>query len=406
MKFSYVAKDKEGKRIKGQINAESEQAAADSLFQVNLIPISISLQTSTSLSDFLSLYFHVGLPRLEDIMMLSRQMYSLTKAGVPLVRSIRVVTISTSNAALKSALADVFTDLESGLSLSVAMSKHKLIFPSLMISLVSIGENTGSLDEVFRQLSVHFERESDTRKKIKSATRYPIIVMVVICIAVGVINVIVIPAFSAFFKQFKATLPLPTRILIASSDFTINYWYIVLLGLLSIFMILVYAINTKEGEMVYDTYKIKIPIIGGILKRALLARFSRMFSLCIRTGVPLLQSIQLIAAATDNVYINEKILGMRTDIEKGESLTASAKNTGLFTELVLQMMLIGEETGETDRLFDEVGSFYEQEVDFEVERLGASIEPILISIISVIVLVLALGVFLPMWNLSQISMGK
>lgn len=406
MKFSYVAKDKDGKRIKGQINAESEQSAADSLFRVNLIPISISAQTLTSFSDFLGIYFHIGLPRLEDIMMLSRQMHSLTKAGVPLVRAIRVVTISTSNPALKSALTDVFTDLESGLSLSVAMSKHKLIFPSLMISLVNIGENTGSLDEIFKQLSVHFERESDTRKKIKSATRYPIIVMVVISIAVGVINVVVIPAFSAFFKQFKAELPLPTRILIASSQFTLDYWYIVLLGLLGIFMLLIYAVNTKEGEMVYDTYKIKMPIIGSILKRALLGRFSRMFSLCIRTGVPLLQTIGLIAAATDNVYINEKILQMRTDIEKGESLTASAKNTGLFTELVLQMMLIGEETGETDRLFDEVGSFYEQEVDYEVERLGASIEPVLIAVISGIVLVLALGVFLPMWNLSQVTMGK
>jgi MSHA biogenesis protein MshG len=406
MKFSYVAKDKEGKRIKGQINAESEQGAADALFRVNLVPISISAQTSASLSDFMGIYFHLGLPRLEDIMMLSRQMYSLTKAGVPLVRAIRVVTISTPNPALKSALADIFTDLESGLSLSVSMSKHKLIFPSLMISLVSIGENTGSLDEVFKQLSTHFERESDTRKKIKSATRYPIIVMVVIFVAVGVINVVVIPAFSAFFKQFKTELPLPTRILIASSEFTMNYWYLVLLILLAIFMLLVYAVNTKQGEMIYDTYKIKTPIIGGILKRALLARFSRMFSLCIRTGVPLLQTIGLIAAATDNVYINDKILGMRTDIEKGESLTASAKNTGLFTELVLQMMLIGEETGETDRLFDEVGSFYEQEVDYDVERLGASIEPILIGIISGIVLVLALGVFLPMWNLSQVTMGK
>ena len=172
------------------------------------------------------------------------------------------------------------------------------------------------------------------------------------------------------------------------------------------FMLFIYFINTKEGEMIYDTYKIKFPLIGSILKRALLARFSRMFSLCIRTGVPLLQTIQLIASATDNAYIHQKILGMRTDIEKGESLSASAKNTGLFTELVLQMMLIGEETGETDRLFDEVGSFYEAEVDYDVERLGASIEPILISVISGIVLVLALGVFLPMWNISQVSMGK
>jgi MSHA biogenesis protein MshG len=406
MKFSYVAKDKEGKRIKGEINAESEQNAADALLRVNLIPISIKPKTLTSFSDFLSIYFHIGLPRLEDIMMLSRQMYSLTKAGVPLVRSIRVVTISTSNPALKSALTDIFTDLESGLALSVAMSKHKLIFPSLMISLVSIGENTGNLDEIFRQLSIHFEREVDTRKKIKSATRYPIIVMVVITVAIAVINVVVIPAFSSFFKQFKAELPLPTRILIASSEFTINYWYIVLLVLLSLFILLVYAVNTKEGELIYDTYKIKMPIIGSILKRALLSRFSRMFSLCIRTGVPLLQTIGLIAAATDNVYINDKILQMRSDIEKGESLTASAKNTGLFTELVLQMMLIGEETGETDRLFDEVGSFYEQEVDYDVERLGASIEPILITVISGIVLVLALGVFLPMWNLSQVTMGK
>lgn len=403
MRFTYHAKNKLGKFVKGTIEASSETVASELLGKMDLIPFQIESAGSSNVSDFLGLYLHLGTPSLEHIMIFCRQMYSLTKAGVPLVRSFRVVTSSTTNDMMKNALNDVVTNLESGVNLATSMEKHPLVFPNIMVALVSVGENTGSLDEVFRQLSVHFEKETDTRKKIKAAIRYPIIVLVVITIAIGVINVVVIPAFSAFFQQFKSELPLPTRILIATSDFTVNYWYVVLMALLFCFMSFIYFVNTPRGELIFDTYKLKIPLVGSIINRALLGRFARMFSLCIKTGVPLLQSIQLIAGATDNVFVCNKILTMRVEIEKGESLTAAAKKTNLFTDLVLQMMMIGEETGEIDKLFDEVGHFYEQEVDYEVQRLGASIEPVLIAFIGGIVLLLALGVFLPMWNISQVA---
>jgi len=406
MKFLYQAKNKEGKVVKGQVEATSRESAASAILKLSLIPILIEPKPGEGLSIFLATYFKVGLPSLENIMMFCRQMASLTRAGVPLVRSIRVVMITTHNKMLKDALEDVLTNLESGVNLATSLERYPLVFSTLMVSLVRVGENTGSLDEVFRQLAMHFERETDTRKKIKAAIRYPITVLVVISIAIGVINVVVIPAFSAFFKQFKSVLPLPTRILIAASDFTVNYWYLVLIGLLLTFMFLVYLVNSPEGEMVYDRLKLRIPLVGGIIKKALLARFARMFALCMKTGVPLLQSIQLIARSADNVFIYKKIVGMRADIERGESLTTAANNTGMFTELVLQMMLIGEETGEIDKLFDEVAHFYEEEVDYQVSRLGASIEPVLIVCIGGIVLILALGVFLPMWNLSQVAMSR
>jgi len=405
MKYSYQAKNMQGITIKGVVEAESENQAADILANNHLIPFKIQLTKASTLQEFMTFYFHFGMPGTEDLMMFCRQMYSLTKAGVPLVRAVRVVMKSSKNKLLKESLDSIVTEVESGQTISAAMKKHPLVFPNLIISLVSVGENTGSLDEVFRQLAIHFEREADTRRKIKSATRYPIMVLVVIAVAVGVINIVVIPAFSSFFQQFKATLPLPTRILIATSNFTVEYWYLVILGLLGTFVAMVYAVNTPQGERVYDTYVLSFPILGSIIKRSLLARFARMFSLCVRTGIPLLNAIQLIADATDNVYVCDRIMTIRIDIEKGESLTTSANKTGLFTELVLQMMLIGEETGELDKLFDEVGRFYEEQVDYDIQRLGSAIEPILIACIGGIVLVLALGVFLPMWNISQTAMA-
>ena len=350
-------------------------------------------------------YYNIGGPTIQDMVMFSRQMHSLIRAGVAIVRSIRVVSKSSRNKQLQEALAEVIAGVEHGQTLSVSMRRFPHVFPTLMIALISVGESAGKLDEVFKQLAVHFSRDFETKKQIKSATRYPMMVIAVISVAVGVINLVVVPAFADFFKNFDAELPLPTRILIGTSDFAINYWQYVLLIIFSLIFSWIGYIRTEPGRMFLDRSKLKIPVVGSLLKEALLARFSRAFALSIRTGVPLLDSIKVVAMATDNVYVADKILGMRDFIERGESLTLAAENTKMFSQLVLQMMAIGEETGEVDKLLDEVALFYEEEVEYRLKRLGDSIEPILIVVVAGLVLVLALGIFLPMWDISNVALG-
>ncbi|HXH54480.1 MAG TPA: type II secretion system F family protein [Gammaproteobacteria bacterium] len=406
-RFEYQGRSKTGKAAMGVIDGVNESAVAIELIRGGTTPISIvPYVEKTPTFSKLTLFFNLDAPSAQDLSFLTRQMHSLVKAGVPIVRAVHVVQESCKNFKLKVALADVLATLEAGQSFGSALRKHPNIFPTLMTALVNVGENTGSLEEVFGQLSVHFERDIRTRNQIKAAIRYPVIVIIVISLAIVVINIFVIPAFAKFFGQFKATLPLPTRILIGVSDFFVNYWGLMLGVLLGIICGVNAYIRSTKGRRQWDILKLKIPMIGDIMKRAMLARFARSFALSMRTGVPLLESIGMIARATDNVYVSEQILLMRTYIEHGESLTLSAGKSEMFTPLILQMLGIGEETGEIDKLLDEVADYYEQEVDYDVKKLGDAIEPILIVMISGMVLLLALGIFLPMWDIWKVSLGK
>lgn len=406
-RFHYQGRNKAGKEAMGIVDGINESAVAIELIREGITPISIAPYVAKEAAfSKLTFFLNLDAPSIQDLSFLTRQMHSLVKAGVPIARAVRVVQESCKNYKLKVALADVLATLEAGQSLGSALRKQPQIFPTLMTALVNVGENTGSLEEVFRQLTVHFERDIRTRNQIKAALRYPIIVVVVISLAIVVINILVIPAFAKFFTQFKATLPLPTQILIGVSNFFVHYWGVMLGALLGIVFGITAYIRTERGRRQWDILKLKIPMIGDIMKRAMLARFARSFALSMRTGVPLLESIAIIARTTDNVYVSEQILSMRTSIEHGESLAISASKSEMFTPLVLQMLGIGEETGEIDKLLDEVADYYEQEVDYDVKKLGDAIEPILIIMIGAMVLLLALGIFLPMWDIWKVALGK
>lgn len=408
-RFSYSGRDSGGKKINGVLEGASESTIATQLLQSGITPITIRPEKTEKLTnahlEVLNERFKFGHPTLQDLSFFSHQMYALARSGVPIVRSLKVVKESVKNEFLKLALSDVVTSVEQGMALGAGLGKHSKIFPDLMVSLVEVGENTGGLDQVFQQMSTHFERELNTRKRIKMATRYPLMVVIVLFVAVGIINVLVIPSFASFFKQFHAQLPLPTQLLILVSNFTVNYWMFILIAIAASIWAIVTYMGTPVGHYNWDKWKLKIPILGNIIFRSMLARFARSFALCIRTGVPLLESINLIAKATDNLYVGQKISVMNTDIRRGETLTTAAKNSQMFSSLVIQMFSIGEETGEIERLLSDVANFYEEEVDYDVKRLGDLIEPVLLSILACIVLLLALGVYLPMWNLSSAALG-
>lgn len=403
MKFIYTGKNAVGDNVKGKIEAATRQEAQEILNKSNIITIEIDIDDqSDSFVDKLNFFNN---PTLVDLLIFTRQMYALLKAGVPIIRSINIVSDSCKNQKLSSALSNIAARLEAGYALAVSISKYHRFFPKLMGSLINVGEQTGTLDDIFKQIGIYLEKERETKKRIKIATRYPILVLTVITIAVVIVNIFVVPAFAKFFAGFKITLPLPTRILIATSNFFVNYWWVLIAIIIGLIFMWISYINTKHGRLMFDKYKTSVPLIGSIIERSLLSRFTRSFALCFKSGMPLLEAIQIIAATSDNTYMEKKILEMKASIEHGESMTIAAKNTKLFTSLVLQMILIGEESGELDRLLDEVSNFYEQELDYDLKQLSSLIEPILISVMACIVLLLALGIYLPMWDLVQVAAG-
>jgi MSHA biogenesis protein MshG len=300
---------------------------------------------------------------------------------------------------MREALLNITTRLRSGASLATAMQEHGTIFSSIFVSLVHVGENTGRLDEAFKRLMQHIELERETRNRVSQALRYPSIVFSAMVIAMGIINLFVIPNFSKVFKKLGQDLPLPTQILMKTSEFTVNYWWLILLVAAGGAVAAISYIKTDEGRLRWDMIKLRIPIIGSILNKIALSRFTRSFAMMAESGVPLVQSLGIVGSTLGNRYIESSISSIRRGVERGDSLARSAAATHMFTPLIIQMISVGEETGAIDKLLHDVSDFYEEEVDFQLKKLADAIEPIVLTFMGALVLVLALGVFLPMWEL-------
>lgn len=403
--FRYKVRDAEGNLQEGQTEAISAEALANQFQLANVVPISISAvkeQQGLDLTKYLRFKFKSKVT-LDDLILFCRQMYTLNSSGVPLVRAIRGLVETSRNPALGEALAEVVDDLESGMELSGGFSRHPQVFPPLLCRMTQVGEATGKLDEVFLHLAIYLEQEKDTINRIKSALRYPSFVVVAIFAAVIFISLFVIPAFEKVFASAGAELPLPTRILMGFSAFIQNYWYVLALLLVVLVVLVRQILKTKRGRYLWDKYKLKIPLVGDIILRSTLIRFSRGFNMSYVAGIPLSQALGYTARSVGNTYIGEKIDKIRNGIERGDNLTRSATQVGIFTPLVLQMLAVGEESGSIDTMLNDVAEFYEREVDYDLKNLSSAIEPILIMVIGGMVLVLALGVFLPMWNLASIA---
>jgi MSHA biogenesis protein MshG len=405
--FAYRGRNAQGALIEGNIEAASASAAASRLSGDGVIPLTIEERAEASAgssSKALNELFKrkVELP---DLIMFSRQMYSLSRTGVPILRAFVNLADSAANPELGKVLRLVSDDLSSGQSLATAMAKQEAVFSSFYVSMVHVGENTGRLDTVFMQLANHLERDLETRKRIASAFRYPTFVLIAISAAIAVINFMVIPAFAKIFASFHAQLPWATRILLGTSNFFMTYWPLLAVAIIVGTFSWRRYIATEKGRLFWDKKKLQIPIIGDIVHRALLGRFARTFATMSRAGVPLTTALNVVSRVVDNAFVGEKIRGMSVGIERGESITRNAAAANMFSPLVLQMLAVGEETGAIDELLEEVADFYDREVDYDLKRLADRIEPLMIVFVGVLVLILALGVFLPMWDMASAARG-
>lgn len=402
--FEYKARGPRGDAIQGNMEAANAEAVAARLIEGGLTPVDITAaQEKRSLSNDLNSYFPqpVGLV---DLIQFSRQMYSLTHAGVPILSALAGLTSTTTNRTLVTTLADIRQMLEGGHDLASALNQHPKVFSSFYIAMIRVGETSGKLQDVFQQLAYYLEREKSTREQIKKALRYPIFVLFVLAMAMVLINIFVIPAFSDLFKSFNATLPLPTRILMGLSDFMINYWPWLLGALVALIVAIINYVRTEDGAYRWDKLKLCLPLAGPVIYRASLARFTRLFAMAQRAGVPLITSLTVVARALDNRYVEERVLTLRSGIERGESIARTAASAGIFDPLSLQMLAVGEEAGTLDELLNEVAVYYDQEVEYSINKLSSAIEPILTFVVAGMVLMLAMGIFLPLWDIGSAAL--
>lgn len=402
--FQFKGRNADGRLISGQVDAASQDGAVNQLLGRGITPVDITVFVEQlSLSERFTRATNRGRVEVVELIMFCRQMHTITRAGIPLVKGLRGLSASLRNYAFQQALSDIVERLEAGVELSTAMRAHPKIFNNLFVSLVSVGENSGRLDLVFKQLSEYMERDLATTKSIKTALRYPSFVLIAISIAIIIINVKVIPAFANLFASFGAQLPMPTRILIGISDFFVNYWLYLVVIVVALVSWIYHYINTPEGSRVWGRKKLGLIVVGDIIERASLARYARSFGLMLNAGLPLSNALELSARAVDNPYLGDKIRGIRAGVERGEGLFQTHLVSGMFTPLVLQMISVGEESGQVDSLLAEVAAFYESEVEYDVKQLSDRIEPIMIVIMAGFVTVLALGIFLPMWDMYSIQ---
>ena len=397
--FNYQGRDQKNVKVRSCLEAESTADVVKFLHDKNIIPIDIVVSKKkhnklNNLSAFLD-------PKIttQDLLNFSRQMAILITAGVPIIKTVKQLAKSTRSKVMQRTLTSIAGGIEAGKGLAVTLSNYPKIFTKIYVSLVEIGENIGHLDTIFAQLSSFLEARIANRKRLVAAVRYPMIVIIMLGVAMVIMTLFVIPKFTNFFTNFDIELPLTTRIMMAISNFMLNYWLFILLGLVGLIIAIIYLLKIPKIRLWWDKTKLRLPVIGNLMRRIILVQFTRTFGMILNAGVPMLKGITLGANAAGNTYISQQILVMRDAIERGESFTDSADVSKLFTSDMLQLIEVGEETGKLDDMLIKIADIHESEIDYTIKNLNDLLEPILLVIVGGFVALLALSVYLPMWDM-------
>ncbi len=407
-KYMYKALDREGIFVQGDIEAESLDAAAKRLEASGYLPVSIKEEKEKfSLSNF---FLNLTRIKPDDLIFFTRQLQTVIRSGIPLLSGLSSLEQQTENPLLKKVIGDILKDVDAGKSLSEALKKHPKIFSELYINMVEAGEVSGALDEVLDRLATLLEYDLKTKEDIKSAVRYPIMVIVGMTIAFFVLMTFVIPKFAAIFRQAQIPLPLPTRIMISLSDVISAYWYYVILSFAVFIIILKKAISSTRGRFIWDRIKLKFPILGPILLKIYMSRFAHMLEVLIRSGITITNALEIVAKTVGNAFIESRIFVIKEKIEGGKGIAKPLESSGVFPPLVIHMVATGEESGSLEEMLHEVSLHYDREVDYSIRRLSTWIEPVLTVGLGVMVLFMALAVFMPWWNMISAfkagAMGK
>jgi MSHA biogenesis protein MshG len=403
--YQYEGRNKLGEKMRGRIESANPQAVAKWLVDSEIYPIRIrELPKPVEQPEwFTNLTGENKVPLLE-LQLLTRQLANMVRAGMPLLLAIEGIQRSTTNKALSKALLAVRGDLDRGMELSVALGRHPKIFSEFYVNMVRVGEGAGHLDEAFLALYKQIEFDRDIQKKVKSAVRYPSFVLSAVAVGMSVLMLFVIPVFAATYKSLKAELPPVTQLLIAVSQFSRDYWWLVLAAIGACVLMFRKWTALPRGRYLWDRTKTRLPVIGKIIVKSSVARFCRNFAMASRNGVPLVPALELAAKVVGNAFYEHRILQMRRGVERGENITRVATTAGIFSSMEIQMIGVGEATGDVEEMLDQIAQIHAEDVTYEVGKLSESMEPILLGIMGLLVGMLLLGVFSPLWDLGQATM--
>jgi type II secretory pathway component PulF len=398
--FTYKARDETGSLVKGKLEGESSHEVAQELGNLGYVPVYVHQSKAPSVTFSLMKGKRV---KLDDLIIFTRQFHTIVRTGAPLVRGLQTLRDQAENEEMRKVLASILNDIQQGSSLGDAMMKHPKVFSPVYYNTIKAGETSGRLEEILSRLADLLEYELKVREEIKSATRYPIMVIVMMVMAFFVIITFVVPKFMTMFSRFEMELPLPTRILIATNSIIRDHWQVNILLVIGIMAGFRMLKRTEWGAKKWDQIKISLPIVGIILFKAMISRFARIFSTLSGSGVPILESMDIVSHAVGNLVIADRIKKIRDHVMEGTGIALPMSKVGGFPPMFIQMVSIGEETGTLEDMLLEVSRHYETEVDFHLRRLTTAIEPVLLIGLGGMVLLLALAVFMPLWNMVGIA---
>ena len=397
--FHYKARDQQGVVSEGTIEAESKEYVVQRLKKQGYYISNVEeVEERSEISFSFNFFQGVGL---KDLVLFSRQFATMIKSGVSLVRSLTILARQVGNTTLQETIEKVQEDVESGSSLSEAMAEHRDVFPQLFISMIAAGETGGVMDEVLEEMADHFERENDLKQQVTSAMAYPAVITLVAIVVVFFLIVVVLPSFVGIFAGLDTQLPLPTRILLQVSDIMSNYWYLLIGGLVAFFGGIYFYYQTEDGKKQIDWLLLKTPLIGDLITKISIARFSSTLSILLTSGVSILEGLEVVSNIISNQIIAERISQAQINVREGNSFTAPLSRDNVFPPLVIQMIKVGEETGSLEEMLEKVSDFYDQEVEYKVESMVSLIEPALILGLGLVVGSIVAAVMLPMFSMMQ-----
>lgn len=399
--YSYRARDRKGALVLGELEAADKGALEKSLDKTGLIPIAIS-PVSKIRFDFSKIKNIFERITAEELILFTRQISTLFGAGLPLTKALSTLEGQTKNKAFAGIIKKIREDIEAGSAFANALSRHPKIFNELYSSMAEAGEAGGILDKVLDRLASMLEKENENRAKIKSATLYPKIVLGAVAAAIFIMMTFVVPKFVQLYKMFNVALPLPTRLLIAISNFFTSYWHILLIIVISGIISINLYIKTKNGRYNWDFLQLKIPIFGNMFLKSILSRFARTLGSLYASGLPILQALDIASRTAGNIVIAESVKAIEEDVRTGKGISEPMARIKYFPPMVVQMAAVGEQTGAIDNMMEKVAEYYDQEVDHTIRNMSTILEPILLLFIFGLVLFLALAIFLPMWDMVRL----
>ena len=400
--YVYSAINEMGKTVTDSIEAESEEIVNSMLAARNLIPVRIVRQDKSgfSLSSLSSLRFGAAV-KTKDLILFTKQFRSMMQAGVPIIRLMQVLVSQTQDKTLKKVATEISQDIKDGLTLYAAMKKHPSVFSPLYLSMINAGEISGSVPEILERLIDIVEHEAKIKKDIKSALQYPIIVVIALVIAFVVLLTFVIPKFVAIFAKAGIALPLPTKIAMIMYQGLANYWHILLGGIIALVVFLRYYIKTPAGRYTFDTFLLKMPLFGSLFQKAAMSRFAAIFAIMQASGVPVMRTMEVVSDTIGNTAISREFDNVRDKIQEGQGISGPLRSAKHFTPMVVDMVAIGEESGNIEEMMRQVSLHYDDEVQYAVKGLADSIGPILMVGLAAVVGFFALAIFMPMWDLTK-----